>query len=56
MPDERTEVLSLKVTAKIKRAIETLAAQRTIKSGERHTMTDVIEEAIMALMEREKCE
>lgn len=38
--------MSFKVTAAIRKTIEQLAAELTIATGKKHTMTDVIEEAI----------
>ena len=54
--EPRTEKVNLLVTPKVRRAIEQLAAHLTIKTGDRHTMTDVIEQGVLDLAKREKVE
>ncbi len=46
---ERQDVLSVKVTRRHRRLVERLAAKLTIQAGRRHTLTDVVEEAIHLL-------
>jgi len=53
MSEKRRTVLSLKVTAELRQTVELLAAHFTTKRRERHTMTDVLEEAIKDLAKRE---
>ncbi len=52
----RQKVLSFKVTPGIKTAIEQIAAALTTRRGERHTLTDVVEESVRLLAKREKVE
>ena len=49
---ERQTGLSLRVTDEMRRVVERLAAHLTLKTGRRHTLTDVIEEAIRRLAKK----
>lgn len=50
----RQQVLSLKVTVETRRMVEVLAAKMTLKTGKRHTLTDIVTEAIERLYKAEK--
>jgi hypothetical protein len=49
---ERQSVVSFKVTAEVRRTIEAMAARLTLERERRHTLTDVIEEAVRVLAKR----
>ncbi len=51
---QRTEAINMKITLRVRRMIEQLAAHLTIKTGERHTLTDVMELGVEELGKREK--
>jgi hypothetical protein len=53
-PTERLLIMSFKVTPKVRRLIELLAAQRTIDSGKRYNLTDIVEEAVLEKAKRER--
>lgn len=46
--------MSFRVTPEIRQHVEALAAQLTLRTGRRHSLTDVIEQAITLLVAQEK--
>lgn len=51
--EPRQSVMSFKVTQEMRRTVELLAADLTIKRGSHHTLTDVVEEAIRLLAKKQ---